>query len=82
MNVRNLMLLQYNYILTYSSQNIYLLTAFFQALFQGHILAINNPDAAMGLSPLVTPLLSAGQENAQQRATRVQVLLNMIQDWL
>ena len=62
------------YLLRY---NIFLLTAFCQALLQGHILAITNPNAPTVLSPLLTPPSSAGPENAQQRLMRVHFLIAM-----
>ena len=68
--------------LTYAGNNIYLPTSFYQDMLQGHILAIPDPDVPTGLSPLLTPLYSAGPSNAQQRAMRIQVLLSMGQDRL
>ena len=82
LNARNLTALQANLSLTYSEENIYLPTSFCQALLQGHILAISDPDAPTGLSPFFTPPSSAGPVNAQQRAMRIQILLSMGQDHL
>ena len=53
-----------------------------QALLQGHILAIPDPDAPTGISPLLTPPYSAVPVNSQQRAMLIQVLLFMVQDRL
>ena len=55
---------------------------FCQALLQGHILAIPDPDAPTVLFPLLTPPSSAGPTNAQQQAIRIQVILSMGQDRL
>ena len=57
-------------------------TSFFQALLQGHILDIPDPDAPTGILPLLTPPSSAGPANPQQRAMIFQVLLSMGQDHL
>ena len=65
-----------------AGNNLYLTTSFCQALLQGHILSIPDPDAPTGLSPLLTPSSSAGPANSQQRAMRIQVLLSMGQDLL
>ena len=69
--------LQANFPLTYTGNNIYLPTSFWQALLQGNILAIPYPDAPTGLSPLLNFPCSAGPENFQQRAMRIQFLLSM-----
>ena len=53
--------------LTYAGNNIYLPTSFCQALLQGHILAIPDPDAPTVLLPLLTPTYSSGPANAQQQ---------------
>ena len=82
LNARNVTALQADFCLTYAGGNIYLPTSFYQALLQGHILAIPYPDALTGLSPLLIPPFSAGPANAQQRAMRTQVLLSMGQDRL
>ena len=82
LNARNATDLQADCSLTYAGENIYLTASFFQALLQGHILAIPDPDAPTGLLPLLTPTSSAGPVNAQQRAMRIQVLLSMGQDLL
>ena len=82
LNTRNATALQADCSLTYVGNNIYLPTSFFQALLQGHILAIPYQDAPTGLSPLLTPPSSTGPENAQQRAIRIQVLLSTGQDRL
>ena len=80
LNARNVTALQANCSLTYAGNNIYLPTYFCQVLLQGHILAIPDPDAPTGLSPLLTPPSSAGPVNAQQREMRIQVLLSMGKD--
>ena len=77
LNARNATALQSGFLLTYAGNNIYLPTSFCQALLQGHILAIPDPEALTGLSPHLTPPSSAGPANAQQRAMRIQVLLSM-----
>ena len=82
LNTSNVTTLQPDYSLTYAGNNLYLPTPFCRALLQGHILAISDTDAPTGLSPLLTPPSSAGPENAQQRAMRIQVLLSMVQDRL
>ena len=46
LNARNGTALQADCYLTYAGNNIYLPTSFFQALLQGHILAIPYPDTA------------------------------------
>ena len=74
------MALQADCVRTYLGNNIFLPTAFYRVLLQGHILEIYNPDSPTGMSPLPTPLSSAGLENSQQRSTRVQVLISMGQD--
>ena len=76
------MALQADCSLTYAGNNIYIPTYFCQALLQGHILAIPDPDVPTGLSPILTPPSSAGPSNAQQRDMRIQVLLSMGQDRL
>ena len=81
-NARNATDPQSDCSLTYAGNGIYLHTSFFQALLQGHILDILDPDTPTGLSPLLTPPYSAGPANAQQRAMRIQVLLSMGQDFL
>ena len=80
--MRNATALQADFLLTYTGNNIYLLTSFCQALLQGHILAIPDPDAPTGLLPLLTAPSSAGPANAQQQAMQIQVLLSMGQDRL
>ena len=82
LNTRNATAIQADFFLTYAGNNIYLPTSLFQALIQGHILVIPDPDASMGLSPLLTPQSLAGPANAQQREMRIQVLLSMVQDLL
>ena len=77
LNVRNATYLQSNCALTCAENNLYLPMSFFQALFQGHILAIPDPDAPTGISPLLTPTSSIEPANAQQRAMSIQVLLSM-----
>ena len=59
LNAINVVALQFDCSLTYAGNNIYPLTSFCQALLQGHILAIPDPDAPTGLSPLLTPPSSA-----------------------
>ena len=54
LNARNVTSLQADFSLTYAGNNIYVPTSFFQALLQGHILAIPDPDAPTGLSPLTS----------------------------
>ena len=80
LNARNVTALQADCSLTYTGNNIYLPTSFCQALLQGQILDIPKPDAPTGLSPLITPLSSSGQANAQQQAMMIQVLVCMGQD--
>ena len=58
LNARNVTALQANCYLHYTGSNIYLPTSFFQALLQGNILVIPDPDAPIGLSPLLTPQYS------------------------
>ena len=82
LNARNVTALQADCSLTYAGNNLYLPTSFCQALLQGHILAIPDPDTPAGISPLLTPPFSAGPANAQQREMRIQVLLSMGQDRL
>ena len=82
LNARNETALQANCSLTYAGNNIYLPTSFCQALLQGNILDIPDPDATMGLSHILTPPSSAGPVNAQQRSVRIQVLLSMGKDQL
>ena len=77
LNARNVMALQADCSLTYAGSNFYLPTSFCQAFLQKHILAIPDPDALKGLSPLLIPLYSAEPTNAQQRAMRIQFLLSM-----
>ena len=77
LNVRNATTLQADWYLTYAGNKIYLPTSFCQALLQGHILAIPDPDTPTGLSTLLTPPSSTGPVNAQQRDMRIQVLLSM-----
>ena len=50
LNAINVTALQDDCLLTYAGNNIYLPTSFCQALLQGHILAIPDPDALMYLS--------------------------------
>ena len=68
LNSRNTTALQANCSLTYAGNNIYLPTSFCQALLQGHILAIPDPDVPAGLSPLLTPTSFTEPANAQKRA--------------
>ena len=82
LNARNATALQADCSLTYAGNNIYLPTSFCQALLQGHILAIPDPDAPTVILPLLTPPSSVGPANAQQRAMQIQVLLSMGQDCL
>ena len=82
LNERNVTALQTDFSLTYAGNNIHLPTSFCQALLQGHILAIPDPDAPTGLPPLLTPPYYTGPENAQQGAMYIQVLLSMGQDRL
>ena len=77
LNKRNVTALQADCSLTYAGNNIYLPPSFCQALLQGHILTIPDPDAPTGISPLLTSPSSAGPENAQQRAMRIQLFLSM-----
>ena len=67
--------LQADCALTYLGNNIFLLTAFFQDLLQGHTLVIPDPEVPTGMYLLLTPPSSEGPANMQQRAMRVQVLL-------
>ena len=64
LNASNVTALQDDCSLTYAGKNIYLPTYFYQSLLQGRILAIPDPDAPMGLSPLLTPPSSARPANA------------------
>ena len=82
LNAMNATSLQANWYLTYAGNNIYLPTSLCQALFQGHILAIPDPDAPTVLSPLLTPPYSTVHANAQQRAMQIQFLLSVVQDRL
>ena len=82
LNTRKATALQADCYLTYAGNKIYLPNSFCQALLQGHILVIPDPDAPMGLSPLLTAPSSAGPANAQQRVMKIQVLLSMGQDRL
>ena len=82
LNTRNVTDLQADCSLTYSGKNIYLPTSFFQALLQGHILAIPEPDAPTGILPLLTPPYYEVPANAQQRDMSIQVLLYMRHDCL
>ena len=75
LNATNATSLQADCSLTYAGNNLYLPSSFCQALLQGHILAIPDPDAPTGLLPLLTPPSSTGAANAQQREMRIQVLL-------
>ena len=77
LNARNATALQADFSLNYVGNNIYLPTSFCQALLQGHILAIPDPDVPTGLLPLLTPPSYAGPANAQQRTMLIQVLLSM-----
>ena len=77
LNARNATALQADFSLTYAGNNIYLPTSFCQALLQGHILSIPDPDAPTGLLSLLTPPYSVVPANVQQRAVRIQVLLSM-----
>ena len=80
LNARNATALQANFSMTYTGNNIYLPTSFYQALLRCHILVIPDPDAPTGLPTLLTPTSSAGTENSQQREMRIQFLLSMGQD--
>ena len=82
LNARNATALQANCYLTYTGNKIYLPTFFCQALLQGNILSIPDPDMPTGLSPLLTPPSSTGPANAKQQAMRTQVLMSMGQDRL
>ena len=82
LNARNTTALQANCSLTYAGNNIYVPTSFCQTLSQGDILAIPDPYAPTGLSPLLTPPSSASPANAQQRAMQIEVLLSMGHDRL
>ena len=77
LNSRNATALQADCSLPYVDNNIYLPTSFCQALLQGHILVIPDPDTPTGLSPLLTPPSSAGPSNNQRRAMHIQDLLSM-----
>ena len=68
LNARNVTALQSDCALTYLGNNIFLPTAFYRALLQGHILAIPDPGAPTGLSLLLTPPYSAVPVNVQYRA--------------
>ena len=80
LNARNVMSLHADYSLTYAGNKIYLPTYFCQALLQGHILAIPDPDVPTGLLPFLTPPYSEGPANAYKQAILIQVLLSMGQD--
>ena len=80
LNARNVTALQADCSLTYTGNNIYLSTSFCQALLQGQILAIPDPDAPAGLSPPLTRPSSTGPVNDQQQEMRIQVLLSMGKD--
>ena len=80
LNTRNATELQADCALTYSGNNIFLSTGFYQTLLQVHILAIIYPNTSTSLYLIPTTPSSVGPENAQQRATRVQVLLAMGHD--
>ena len=82
LNARNATALQVDCSLAYAGSNIYLPTSFCQALLQGHILDIPDPDEPTGLLTLLTPPSSAGPANSQQRAMQIQVLLSMGQNRL
>ena len=82
LNARNVTALQADCSLTYTGNNIYVSTSFFQALLQGQILAIPDPDAPAGLSPPLTRPSSTGPVNDQQQEMIIQVLLSMGQDRL
>ena len=82
LNVQNSTALQVDCALTYIGQKLDLPTSFFQALLQGHIMAIPDTDALKGLLPFLTPPSSAGPANADQQVMRIQVLLLMGQDCL
>ena len=49
LNVRNVMALQDIFSLTYEGNNIHLNNSFCKALLQGHILAIPDTDAQIGI---------------------------------
>ena len=55
LNVCNATAPQANCTLTYSGNNTFLTTTFYQAFLQGHIIAIPYPDATSGMYPLFTP---------------------------
>ena len=82
LHISNAMALQADFSLTYTGNNIYLPTSFFQAFLQGHILSIPDPDTPMGLSPLLTPPSSTGPANTHQKSMLIQVLLFMGHDSL
>ena len=82
LNARNATALQADCSLTYSGNNMYIPTSLCQDLFQGQILAIPDPDAPTGLSPLLTPPSSAGPADVHQQAIQIQVLLSIGQDCL
>ena len=77
LNMLNATALQSDCALTYSQNNIFLPTALCQALLQGHILAMYDPDALTGFSLILALPSQAGPANVQQREMRVQVLLVM-----
>ena len=52
LNTHNTTALQARCALTYSGHNLYLPTSFSQALLQGHILYIPNPDSPTVLNPV------------------------------
>ena len=61
LNARNATSLQADFSLTYAGNNIYLPTSFYQALLQGHVLAISDLDTPTGLS--LTPPKPAPQDH-------------------
>ena len=67
LNASNATALQNDCSLTYADNTIYLPKSFCHNLLQGHILAILDPDAPTGLSPLLIPPSSAEPANNQQR---------------
>ena len=63
--------------LTYTGNNLYLPTPLCQDLLQGHTLAIPDPDAPTGLSPLLTTPSLDDPVNAQLSTIQVQVFFVM-----
>ena len=79
---RNATELQAKCALTYSGKNIFLPTASFQALHQGHILAILEPNVSTGLYLVLTPTSSTGPANTHHIVMIFQVLIAMGHDRL